>query len=111
MTSNYHKEEFEMSEFMIAARQKRIVRKLSDCSLVRIAKIVDVILCHMKSDELRNFYHINRNTANAVMQPLASGKELSPDALSLVEENEVICDLIEDILMRRGVTIAEIKKS
>lgn len=111
MASKYHKEEFEMSEFMIAARHKRTVRKLADCSLIRIARIVDVILDQMSVDELRNFYHINRNTSNAVMQPLASGKQISPDALSLVEENEVICDLIEDMLLRRGVTIAEIKKS
>ena len=111
MTSKCHNEEFEMSEFMIAARHKRTVRKLSDCSLIRIARVIDAILCHMTSDELRNFYHINRNTANAIMKPLASGKQLSPDALSFVEENEVICDLIEDMLLRRGITIAEIKKS
>lgn len=110
-TSKYHNEEPEASDFEIRTRHKRIVRQLSNCSLVQIAKVMDVILCNMTSDELCNLHDVNERTINAIMAtPTLHGEQLTPDALSLIEENKVICDLISDVLLRRCVTTAEIKR-
>ena len=116
MATKYPVQEPEASDFEIRTRQKRIVRQLSKCSLERIATVMDVILCSMTSDELCNLRDVNQRTINAIMTtPTLNGEQLTPDALSLIEENKVICDLVSDVLLRRAhhhsITIAEIKRS
>lgn len=116
MTTKYPVQEPEASDFEIRMRHKIIVRQLSKCSLERIAKVMDVILCNMTSDELCNLRDVNQRTINAIMAtPTLNGEQLTPDALSLIEENKVICDLVSDVLLRRAhhhsVTTAKIKRS
>lgn len=103
LTSKCHNEEPEESDFMIATRHKRIVRQLSDCSLVQIARVMDVILCHMTTDELCNLRDVNQRTIHAILTtPRLHGEQLTSDARSLIQENKVIGNLISDVLLRRA---------
>lgn len=95
--------ESEESDFMIATRHKRIVRQLSDCSLVQIARVMDVILCHMTTDELSNLRDVNQRTIHAIVTtPRLRGEQLTSHARSLIKENRVIGNLISDVLLRRA---------